>query len=118
VNGMDKLDVDFTAFKSNYDNCSCDCCHGLSKVIKLRIPETKYHEGILKERKKRMEKLKVCALCGKPAIIEKWSSGGMMYMAKCSNPKCQVGEEITCTKGHDLKRVIEEWNLIQERAKS
>ena len=42
---MDKLDVDFTAFKSNYDNCSCDCCHGLSKVIKLRIPETKYHDG-------------------------------------------------------------------------
>lgn len=87
----------------------CPYCSMRDKLIQ---------KGILKERKKGMEKLKVCALCGKPAIIEKWSSGGMMYMAKCSNPKCQVGEEITCTKGHDLKRVIEEWNLIQERVKS
>jgi hypothetical protein len=41
----DKLDVDFVAVKSNHDNCSCDCCHGLGKVIKMRIPEAKYHDG-------------------------------------------------------------------------
>lgn len=59
-------------------------------------------------------KLKPCHLCGRPAIIEKWSSGGLMYMAKCSNPNCQVGEDITHTKGHDLKQVISDWNKLQE----
>lgn len=35
-----------------------------------------------------MSELKPCRLCGKRAIIERWSSGGPMYMAKCSNPDC------------------------------
>lgn len=42
---MARLDAVFTAVKSTSDNCTCDCCHGLSKVIKMVIPYTKYHNG-------------------------------------------------------------------------
>lgn len=39
------LDVQFTASASATDNCICDCCHSVGKVIKLQIPETKYFDG-------------------------------------------------------------------------
>ena len=65
-----------------------------------------------------MDKLKPCRLCGKRAIIENWSSGGPMYMAKCSNPDCEIGQEITnIAKGHNLPRVITEWNQMQDGGK-
>ncbi len=61
-----------------------------------------------------MSKLPPCRKCGKPAIIETWSSGRPMYMAKCSNPDCEIGQPITHAKGHDLPQVIQEWNLMQK----
>jgi len=42
---MDKLDVAFRAVESEYDNCSCDCCHALERVTKLSIPATKFYDG-------------------------------------------------------------------------
>lgn len=40
---------------------------------------------------KSVGKLKPCKYCGKENIIvEKWSSGGLMYMVKCNNPDCPV----------------------------
>ncbi|NMA65607.1 MAG: hypothetical protein GX957_05110 [Clostridiaceae bacterium] len=62
-----------------------------------------------------MNIIKPCRKCGKPAKTEKWSSGGIMYMALCSNLNCEVGEEITHTKGRDLNQVIKDWNLKQEK---
>lgn len=64
-----------------------------------------------------MGELKPCRKCGKRAIIESWSSGGMMYMAKCSNPDCEIGQKITYSKGHNLPQVIDEWNQMQEGKK-
>lgn len=56
-----------------------------------------------------MNGLKPCHICGKRAIIERWSSGGMMYMAKCNNPDCPVPYD-GFPSGHNLKEVINEWN--------
>ncbi len=56
-----------------------------------------------------MNKLKPCPVCGKRAIIAHWSSGGMMYMAKCNNPDCHVPHD-GYPSGHNLKEVINEWN--------
>lgn len=56
-----------------------------------------------------MNELKPCPICGKRAIIERWSSGGMMYMAKCNNPDCPVPYD-GFPSGHNLKEVISEWN--------
>ena len=52
-------------------------------------------------------KLNPCRFCGHKAIIETWSSGGMLYMVKCSNPDCKSWEY---SSGHDLPAVIELWN--------
>ena len=41
----DKLDVSFEATKSKHDNCACTCCHGIGSVLKIRMPETLYHDG-------------------------------------------------------------------------
>ena len=58
--------------------------------------------------------LKPCPLCGRTnIIIERWSSGGMMYMVKCNNPDCPVPEE-GFPSGRDLKIVKEEWNRRSE----
>ena len=55
-------------------------------------------------------KLNSCKICGKNnIIIERWHSGGLMYMVKCNNPECPVPEK-GYPKGRDLKKVIEEWN--------
>ena len=56
-----------------------------------------------------MEKLKPCPFCGRRAIIECWTSGGMMYMVKCGNPDCAVPTE-GYPSGRDLKVVSEQWN--------
>lgn len=56
-----------------------------------------------------MNKLKLCPVCGKRAIIERWRSGGMMYMAKCNNPDCPVPHD-GYPSGHNLEEVISEWN--------
>lgn len=56
-----------------------------------------------------MNGLKPCPFCGKKAIIERWSSGGRMYMAKCSNPDCGV-PDYGYPAGHNLDKVIDEWN--------
>ena len=56
------------------------------------------------------EELKPCPFCkGKKIIIEKWASGGMMFMVKCNNPDCPVPPNGYPT-GRDLKKVKEEWN--------
>jgi hypothetical protein len=58
-----------------------------------------------------MEKLNPCRYCGKSNIaIERWRSGGMMYMCKCNNPDCPVPTE-GYPKGRDLEKVKEEWNI-------
>ena len=64
-----------------------------------------------------MSKLNPCRLCGHRAIVEQWSSGGAMYMAKCSNPDCQIGQKITYAKGRNLPQVIDEWNRMQDGGK-
>ena len=57
------------------------------------------------------DKLKPCRYCGKSNIaIERWSSGGMMYMCKCNNPDCQVPMD-GYPKGRNLEKVKEEWNI-------
>lgn len=58
-------------------------------------------------------KLKPCRYCGKTNIaVERWSSGGMMYMVKCNNPDCPVPVEGYPT-GRNLEKVKEEWNNRQ-----
>lgn len=39
------LTVRFPAEVSTANNCMCDACHNVGKVIKLELPETKYHDG-------------------------------------------------------------------------
>lgn len=41
----EKLDVNFTAKLSRHDNCSCSACHGIGRVMKIGLPETKYFDG-------------------------------------------------------------------------
>lgn len=50
-----------------------------------------------------------CRFCGKSPIVERWSSGGMMYMVKCNNPNCCVPTEGYPT-GRNLEEVAKEWN--------
>ena len=54
-------------------------------------------------------KLNSCKLCGRNPIIERWASGGLMYMVKCNNPDCPVPAEGYPT-GRHLEDVIEAWN--------
>lgn len=57
--------------------------------------------------------LKPCRYCGKNNVgIERWASGGMMYMVKCNNPDCPVPPEGYPT-GRHLPSVKEEWNKRQ-----
>lgn len=57
-----------------------------------------------------METLKSCPKCKKHNIkIEKWRSGGIMYMVKCNNPDCPVPEN-GYPSGRDLEKVKQEWN--------
>lgn len=58
-------------------------------------------------------KLKPCPLCGKNPIIERWSSGGCMYMVKCNNPDCQVPEN-GYPAGHNIDEVKKQWNRRYE----
>lgn len=37
--------VRFRAEMSTADNCICNACHNVGKVVKLTIPETKYFDG-------------------------------------------------------------------------
>ena len=41
----ERKSVKFTAKMSTYDNCVCNACHDVGKVIKLKMPETKYFDG-------------------------------------------------------------------------
>ena len=41
----ERLSVEFTSEMSKNDNCMCDCCHGLGKVLKLKLPRTEYFNG-------------------------------------------------------------------------
>lgn len=55
-------------------------------------------------------KLETCRYCGKKNIVvERWSSGGKMYMVKCNNPDCPVPPEGYPT-GRILESVMMEWN--------
>jgi len=55
-------------------------------------------------------KLKPCRICkGNNIVVERWASGGRMYMVKCNNPDCSVPEDSYPT-GRDLNKVKEEWN--------
>ncbi|MEG0035218.1 MAG: hypothetical protein RR743_01015 [Oscillospiraceae bacterium] len=42
---MEKIDVDFKAVASKYDNCICSCCRSTGRVVKINMPETLYHDG-------------------------------------------------------------------------
>lgn len=53
--------------------------------------------------------MKNCKLCGRKPIIERWCSGGMMYMVKCNNPDCPVPRD-GYPKGRKLDKVKEEWD--------
>ena len=58
-------------------------------------------------------------ICGKRAIIERWSSGGTMCMAKCANMTCPVPND-GYPSGHNLDEVIKEWNaraMQEERSR-
>lgn len=64
----------------------------------------------MREQKGMSYTLKPCPFCkGKKIIIEKWTSGGIMFMVKCNNPDCPVPTNGYPT-GRDLKKVKEEWN--------
>lgn len=41
----EKLTVKFHSEISDASNCICDACHNVGRVIKLELPETKYHNG-------------------------------------------------------------------------
>ena len=57
-----------------------------------------------------MEKLKKCRYCGKNNIIvERWRSGGIMYMVKCNNPDCPVPPDGYPT-GRNLEEVKAAWD--------
>lgn len=60
-----------------------------------------------------MTKIKPCRVCkGTNIKIEKWTSGGKIYMVKCNNPNCPVPFE-GYPKGRDLEDVKAEWNKRQ-----
>lgn len=60
-------------------------------------------------------KLKPCRYCGKKnVVVERWTSGGRMYMVKCNNPDCPVPSEGYPT-GRNLERVMAEWNWNQAK---
>ena len=65
--------------------------------------------NLIDVRRMEMDKLKPCPLCGGKAITERWYSGGIMYMVKCSNPDCAVPAE-SYPSGRNLIAVIEQWN--------
>lgn len=47
---MDKtetLEVKFRTKMSRYKNCICDACHDTDSAIKISLPETKFHDGIV-----------------------------------------------------------------------
>lgn len=54
-----------------------------------------------------------CKLCGKNPIVERWSSGGLMYMIKCNNPDCPAPID-GYPKGRNLEEVMKEWNRINK----
>ena len=41
----ERLNVAFTSETSKNDNSMCDCCHGVGKVMKLKMPRTEYFNG-------------------------------------------------------------------------
>ena len=41
----DRKNIKFLSHISEYNNCVCDACFGISQVIKLEVPVTKYHDG-------------------------------------------------------------------------
>lgn len=57
----------------------------------------------------KIQELKSCPFCGRKAIIEHWSSGGIMYMVRCNNADCPVPLN-GYPAGYDLNDVIERWN--------
>jgi hypothetical protein len=42
------LNVEFRSKVSTADNCICNACHNVGKVVKLELPETLYRKGVLK----------------------------------------------------------------------
>ena len=57
-----------------------------------------------------------CPICGsKKVIIERWSSGGPMYMVKCNEPDCSPDPPAIYPTGRDLNKVIEEWNGLKRK---
>lgn len=39
---MEKLNVKFETSMSGSENCTCDACHDVSRVMKVTLPETKF----------------------------------------------------------------------------
>lgn len=39
------VDVQFKSSRSQSSNCICNACFGADFVVKLSLPETKYHNG-------------------------------------------------------------------------
>ena len=59
------------------------------------------------------EELKPCKICGRKPIIERWRSGGIMYMVKCNNPDCPV-PVVSYPTGRNLDAVVKqlkEWTF-------
>lgn len=42
---LDFREVKFTAKRSRQDNCCCDACHRIGRVMKIVMPETKHFNG-------------------------------------------------------------------------
>lgn len=42
---LEYKDVKFSAKISKYDNCCCDMCYRLGRVMKVIMPKTKHFEG-------------------------------------------------------------------------
>ncbi len=40
-----KKDVTFETKMSKQTNCTCDACHDIAKVMKIKLPQTLFHDG-------------------------------------------------------------------------
>jgi hypothetical protein len=58
---MEKLNVKFETSMSGSENCTCDACHDVSRVMKVTLPRTKFYDG--KKLSAKYEQYWLCAPC-------------------------------------------------------
>ena len=58
---LEHLNVKFEATVSESDNCICNACHNGGTVMKVKLPDTKYHDG--KKLTTKYREYWLCSLC-------------------------------------------------------